>query len=127
MKDEIQAAVSEAVVPLKAEIEALKAQVAALAQIAQMAKPVELPPMVQEARAIFSSLPMETVKALGVVQVGFDPKMVWFRMRRQNGTTISVKKLEAEFRVRLRDKTGRLLKTLKPSFNGLNGALKSLV
>jgi hypothetical protein len=123
MKNEIKAALDEAVLPLKQEIETLKAQLAALAPLA---KAMEPPAPVKEAQAIFSAIPEATVKALKVLQVEFDPKSVWFKMRRTDGTTVSVKKADTTFRVRSRDQAGRLLKELNPPFNGLNAALKAL-
>lgn len=126
MKDQIKAAVEAAVAPLKQDIETLKAQLAALAPLAQMTKAMEPPVPVKEAQAILNEIPKETAKALKVVKVGFDPKMVWFQLVRENGTRISVKKQENDFRIRVRDQAGALLKEANPPFNALNAALNSL-
>jgi hypothetical protein len=128
MEDEIEAAVQDAIAPLKQEIKALKAQLAELAPLVQMAKAaLEPPATVKEAQAILNAIPKEIVRALGIAQVGFDPKSVWFKLVRNDGTTISVKKAESGFRIRVRDQAGVLLKELNAPFNGLNAALKSLL
>ena len=126
MKNQIKPAVEEAVAPLKQEIEALKVQLAALAPLAKLAKATEPPAAVKEAHAILSAIPEATVKALNVVDVGFDPKSVWFKLVRTDGTTVSVKKADTTFRIRHRDQAGKLLKELRPPFNGLNAALEAL-
>ena len=122
----MKAAVEAAIAPLKQEIEALKAQLAALTPLAEMAKAMEPPATVKEAQAILKTIPEATAKALKVVKVGFDPKMVWFQLVREDGTRVSVKKQENDFRIRLRDQEGQLLKQANPSFNGLNAALAAL-
>jgi len=120
---EIKQIVEQAIAPLKTEIADLKAQVAPLVA---MAKAMEPPATVKEAQAILSTIPEATAKALKVVKVGFDPKMVWFQLIRDDGTRISVKKRQNDFRIRVRDQVGKLLKEATPSFNGLNATLKSL-
>ena len=115
-----------ATAPLKQEIEALKAQLAALAPLAQMAKTMEPPATVKEAQAILKTIPAATAKALKVVKVGFDPKMVWFQLIREDGTRISVKRQQNDFRVRVRDQGGQFLKEVTPSFNGLNATLAAI-
>jgi hypothetical protein len=118
--------VTQAIVLLKKDIEATKAQLAALAPLAAMAKAMEPPAPVKEAHAILSAIPEETKKALKIVSLGFDPKVVWFQLVRENGLRISVKKQENDFRVRDRDQSGALLKEATPSFNGLSSALAAL-
>ena len=126
MKNEIKAAVKEAIAPLQQEIEALKAQFAALAPLAKMAKATEPPAPVKEAQEVLKKIPQQILAALKVVNVAFDWKAPWMKLVRADGTTISVKKTDTAFRVRYRDQSGKLLKELTPSFNGLNAALAAL-
>ena len=123
MKDKIKAAVEAATAPLKAEIDELKAQLAALAPLA---KALEPPPTVKEAQAILSTIPATTAKALKVVKVGFDPKMVWFQLVRADGTRISVKKQSNDFRIRVRNQSGELVHEVTAPYNGLNTTLLAL-
>ena len=126
MKDELKAVVEGAIAPLQQEIEILKAQVAALAPPAKMAKQTELPAPVREALEVLNHIPQETLIALEVVKVGFDGTKCWMSLLRANGTSVSIKKTATAFRVRWRGHSGKLLKELNPSFNGLNAALQSL-
>lgn len=125
--NKIDTAVQQAIAPLQQDIKTLKTQLAALAPLVAMAKVMEPPAPVKEAHAILSAIPEETQKALRIVSVGFDPKIVWFQLVRENGTRVSVKKQENDFRVRVQDLGGVLLKEANPSFNGLNAALALLV
>src|ERR1035438_686387 len=103
---------------LEQRIAALEEQVKALAPLAHVAKAAMEPPdTIKEAHAILSAVPEATLKALGVVQVGFDPHMIWFKMLRGDGKTISVKKDKADFRIRVRDQAGALLKEVNPPCN----------
>jgi hypothetical protein len=120
MRPEVQAAIAEAVEPLQKQIEQLKVEMAALI------KCIAPPPSMQEAQFILSNIPRATMKALGVLQISYDQKLVWFQLVCQNGTRISVRKQSNGFRVRVRDKEGMLLRELKSPLNGLNAALASL-
>ena len=100
--NKIDTAVQQAIAPLQQDIKTLKTQLAALAPLVAMAKVMEPPAPVKEAHAILSAIPEETQKALRIVSVGFDPKIVWFQLVRENGTRVSVKKQENDFRVRVR-------------------------
>ena len=115
--------VEEAIAPLKTEIETLKAQ---LAPLLAMMKPKTIPAAVLEAQQILKTIPAEVLQALQVTNVGFDPSMIWFKLLRANGSTISVKKNGTDFRVRVRA-GGKLAKELNSPLNGLVGALKKLV
>jgi hypothetical protein len=128
MNDKINAAVEEAIAPLKQEIDNLKAQLEALAPLAEMAKAMEPPKQLVEAQAIVKTIPAEVSEALGIIGVRFDPKMAapWVMLCRKDGTTISVKKTEVDFRIRIRDQVGSLIKGLNVPFNGLVASLKSL-
>ena len=123
MEDDIDEIIEQAISPLKQDIEILKAQVAALAPLA---KAMEPPATVKEAQAILSTIPAATAKALKVVKVGFDPKMVWFQLVREDGICISVKKQQTGFRVRVRDQAGALLQEVNTPYNGLNAVLMAL-
>lgn len=130
MKQIIEQAVARAVAPLLTEIADLKTNVLALktelAPLLAAFKPQEVPGPVKEAQAILSTIPEATIKALKVVKVGFDPKMVWFQLFCETGLRISVKKQANEFRIRVRHQGGKLLKETTPSFNGLNATLAAL-
>lgn len=115
--------VQQAVAPLKAEVESLKVQ---LGLLLALAKPPTIPAAVQEAQHILKGIPADVLKSLQIVNAGFDPNMVWFKLLRANGSTISVKKNGTDFRVRVRE-GGKLVKELTPPLNGLAGALKKLV
>jgi hypothetical protein len=121
---EIKQIVEQAIAPLKTEIADLKAQLAPL--VAVIPKPQEVPVPVKEAQAILSTIPEATMKALKVVKVGFDPKMVWFQLVCECGSRISVKKQANDFRIRVRDQGGKFLTQATPSFNGLNATLAAL-
>jgi hypothetical protein len=126
MKEEIKAAVGEAIAPLKQDIETLKAQLAALAPLAKLVKAAEPLQAVVEVQAVLKGIPKDTLAALKVVNVAFDGKAPWMSLVRADGTSVSVKKTDTAFRVRHRDRSGKLLKELHPPFNGLDAALKSL-
>jgi hypothetical protein len=121
MKPEVQAEIAKAIAPLQKQIDDLREQVAALA------KSMAPPPCVQEAQAVFNSIPRATVKALRVSQIAYDPKQVWFQLIRQSGIRISVRKQTNGFRLRVRDQSGTLLKEVRCALNGLNAALAALV
>ena len=123
MNEEIKQIVEQAIAPLKTEIAELKAQLAPL--LAIIPKPQELPTPVKEAQQILKSIPVDVMKTLKIVNAGFDPKMVWFQLLRENGSTISIKKNGTDFRVRVRQ-NGELMKEMTPPLNGLVGVLKSL-
>ena len=80
----------------------------------------------QEMDVIAKAIPDETKKALGVVGCNIDPGKHWFRLIRDNGTAISIKKLENSFRVRVRGTDGELVKEATPNLNGLNAALAEI-
>jgi hypothetical protein len=88
-------------------------------------KSQEIPAPIKEAQAILKSIAGEVIQKLKVVSAGFDPKMVWFQLVREDGSTISVKRNPYDFRVRVRQ-NGELVKELRPSLNALVGVLKSL-
>jgi hypothetical protein len=88
---------------------------------------MEPPPTVKEAHAILSTIPAATAKALKVVKVGFDPKMVWFQLVREDGTRISVKKQQNDLRVRVRNQSGALVHEVNAPYNALNKTLMALV
>jgi len=123
MNKELKQIVEQAVAPLKTEIAELKAQLVPL--LAMVAKQQAMPESVAEAQQILKTIPADVLKALNVVNAGFDPNMVWFQLLRANGTTVSVKKNGADFRVRVREH-GKVVKELTPPLNGLVGALKTL-
>jgi hypothetical protein len=125
MNEEIAAVVEKAIAPLKQDIADLKAQLAPL--LAMVPKPQEMPASVKEAQEVLKTIPKETLAALKVVNVGFDGTKNWFSIFRQNGTSISVRKREVDFRVRLRDQNGALVKEIATSMNGLVATLNSLV
>jgi hypothetical protein len=125
MNEEIKTAVEEAIAPLKQDIKALKAQLAPL--VAMIPKPSALPPSVKEAQEVLKTIPQGTLDVLKVVNIGFDATKCWFSLLRQNGTSISVKKQEVDFRVRVRDQNGALVKEIATSMNGLVATLNSLV
>ena len=122
---EIKKIVEQAIEPLKTELAGLKAQLAPL--LAMVPKPQQLPAPVKEAQEILKTIPQETLAALKVVNVGFDGSQPWFVLVRQDGSRISIKKKEFDFRLRVRDHNGALLKEMTPSINGLVASLKSLV
>ena len=124
MNEEIKAAVEEAIAPLKQDIETLKAQLAPL--LAMVPKPKELPAPVKEAQEVLKTIPKETLAALKVVNVGFDGVMPWFVLVREDGSRISIKKNQFDFRLRVRHQGGALLKELTPCLNGLVASLNSL-
>jgi hypothetical protein len=122
--------VEQIISPLKTEITTLKEEMLKLrTELAPMLAALrqELPSCIKEAQAILKSIPEDVLKELNVVNIGFDPKIVWMSLVRKDGTSVSIKKTEMAFRVRVRDQSGALLKELEPSPNGLIGALKSLV
>ena len=121
---EIKKFVQQALEPIKTEIADLKAQLAPL--VAMIPKPQDLPPPVKAAQEVLKTIPQETLAALAVVKVGFDGTKCWFSLVRQDGTSISIRKREVDFRVRLRDQNGALLKELTTSMNGLVATLNSL-
>jgi hypothetical protein len=122
---DVKQIVAQAIAPLKAEIVGLKAQLAPL--VATIPKSQQLPAPVKEAQEVLKAIPQETLVALKVVNVGFDGAMPWFVLVREDGTRISIKKNQFDFRLRVRDQSGALLKELTPSLNGLAASLKSLV
>ena len=66
-------------------------------------------------------------EALGAVAIIPDANSVWFQIVRDNGTRISVKRLENGFRIRARDQDGStILKEEIVHLNALNAALKAL-
>jgi hypothetical protein len=128
-KEEVELALNSAIAPLKDEITAIKSQLAQLAPLLKQIKQPEpeAPPKAKEALAIVNSINPEIGNQLKVFKVNFDPNMAWFEMIREDGTRISVKRQECTLRIRLRSKTGALIKELTCPFNGLNSALLSLV
>lgn len=124
MNEEIKQTVEQAIAPLKIEIAELKAQLAPL--LALIPKAQQVPAPVKEAQEILNTIPKEILAELKVVNINFDGNMCWFNLVRQDGTTISIKKQEVDFRLRLRDQQGALLKEMTPSLNGLVASLKSL-
>jgi hypothetical protein len=120
----IKQIVEQAIAPLQTEIAGLKAQLAPL--IAMVPKPQELPAPVKEAQEVLKTIPQETLAALKVVNVGFDGAKPWFVLLRQDGSRISIKKNQFDFRLRVRDQTGALVKEMTPSLNGLVPTLNGL-
>ena len=79
-----------------------------------------------ELKVILDAIPDETKKALKVVKFNIDPKDHWFGLFRENGTRVGVKKLENNFRVRVRDSHGAKLSEAVTLLNGLNAALAEI-
>ncbi len=125
IKEQIAAAVTAALAPLTEKIAKLEADFAPL--LAKVAKANKLQNNIKEAQALFMQIPDETKKALGIVNVGFDPHKVWFQIIRENGQNISVKKQEFDFRIRVRDEAGKLVKEANPSLNGYPACIAALV
>lgn len=127
MKQVVEAAfapIMGAIDNLQNEVKSLRAEVQGLtAKLKSMTEP---PKAIQESAAILKSIPEEVLKDLNVIGVFPDPKQTWFSLHLANGKSISVKKQEFDFRIRLRDDAGKLVKELTPSSNGLVNALKSL-
>ena len=124
MNDEIRQIVEQAITPLKTEIAGLKAQLAPL--LAMVPKPQELPAPVKEAQEVLKTIPQGTLDALKLVNIGFDGTKCWFSIYRQDGTSVSIRKREFDFRVRIRDQKGALVKEIATSMNGLVATLNSL-
>jgi hypothetical protein len=121
---EIKKIVEQAIEPLKTQIADLEAQFAPL--LAMVPKPQQLPAPVKEAQEVLKTIPQETLAALKVVNVGFDETQPCFVLVRADGSRISIKKNQFDFRLRVRDQNGALLKEMTPSINGLVSTLKSL-
>ena len=124
MNEELKKIVEEALRPLKNDLAQIKDELVALSAL--IPKPQELPAPVKEAQQILKAIPQETLAALKIVHVQFDGSQCWMSLTRQDGTSISVKKQEYDFRLRVRDQSGVLLKEIIASPNGLVGGLKSL-
>jgi hypothetical protein len=121
---EIQAIIEQAITPLKIEIATLHLKCQELH--GRISKPQELPAPVKEAQTILKTIPSETLKALKVVGATFDPNMVWTQLVLADGRRVSIKRTETDFRVRVRDQAGILLKEANPAPNGLINVLNAI-
>lgn len=132
MNEEIQTAITEALLALTLQIRALKAELAPLLKLAEhQAKVHAAQEVAQKAiadfKVIVDAIPEEVKKALNIKGIQVDPPKSWFKIYREDAPSISVKKLDGTFRIRLRDSAGVLVKELNTPLNGLNSALKALV
>jgi hypothetical protein len=124
MNEETKQIVEQAIAPLKTEIAELKVQLAPL--LAMIPNPANVPPNIKAIKKVLEQIPKDVLTELKVTDVAFDPKQPWMRMKRSDGTTVSVKMAGETFRVRLRDQGDQLLKEISVPFNGLVNALNSL-
>jgi len=116
--------VKAAIAPLAKDVAQLKAQFSEVyAAFAGARKQAE---SVQDLQHIYNSIPKELREQLGVQTVLPDPKDRWFQLVLVSGERISVKKLDDEFRLRVRNQAGDFVQEIKVPLNGLNAALKAL-
>ena len=124
-KTDIQEAIESAVTPLRESIEALTKRLDDI--VSKLPKPPEPTEEIKASMAVLNSIPKDILASLKVGHAHFDPNKKWFGLVLVDGRHVSIKINDSDFRVRLRDQAGELLKELNPSMNGLAGALKSLV
>jgi hypothetical protein len=127
MKNETKAAVEA----LSEKLDAFMASLAPLVKLAEHQAKVQAAQEVAQKtiadfKLIVDAIPEDVKKSLNVKGIEVDPPKKWFRIHREDAPSISVKKLDHAFRIRLRAEDGSLVKELNRPLNGLNAALKAL-
>ncbi len=86
-------------------------------------------PNMFQALEVYASLPPELLIGIGVMDIDFDPKEVWFKLITVGGDTVSVKVCDGgSLRLRRRDGTGKAVKQLfHISFNAAPKAIAAIM